>query len=149
MSGGSRSGCSTGSSARRPPSDRYVPFRSAIPRDGAFPIRTLITVELPVERAILVAAPRKGSSDAEHMGEHLEELARLVDTAGAEVVGRLTQQVAAPNPATLLGEGKVGELKERVAEDRATLAIFDEELSPVQGVNLERELGFGSWTGPR
>jgi GTP-binding protein HflX len=103
--------------------------------------RDLINVEPPVERAILVAAPRKGSADAEHMAEHLDELARLVDTAGAEVLGRLTQQVAAPNPATLLGEGKVVELKDRVVEDRATLAIFDEELSPVQGVNLERELG--------
>lgn len=75
------------------------------------------------------------------MSEHLEELSRLVDTAGAVVVGRLTQQVASPNPATLLGEGKVVELKDRVADDRATLAIFDEELSPVQGMNLERELG--------
>jgi GTP-binding protein HflX len=75
------------------------------------------------------------------MLEHLEELSRLVDTAGAVVVGRLTQQVASPNPATLLGEGKVAELKERVARDQATLAIFDEELSPVQGANLERELG--------
>lgn len=75
------------------------------------------------------------------MSEHLEELSRLVDTAGAVVVGRLTQQVASPNPATLLGEGKVVELKDRVADDRATLAIFDEELSPVQGANLERELG--------
>ena len=75
------------------------------------------------------------------MSEHLEELSRLVDTAGAVVVGRLTQQVAAPNPATLLGEGKVAELRNKVEAERATLAIFDEELTPVQGVNLERELG--------
>jgi GTP-binding protein HflX len=75
------------------------------------------------------------------MAEHLDELSRLVDTAGAVVVGRLTQQVASPNPATLLGEGKVAELKDRVADDQATIAIFDEELSPVQGANLEHELG--------
>jgi len=73
--------------------------------------------------------------------EHLDELARLVDTAGASVVGRLTQQVAAPSPATLLGEGKVEELKALVQETGATLAVFDEELTPVQGSNLERELG--------
>lgn len=74
------------------------------------------------------------------MRDHLEELGRLVDTAGAEVVGSLSQQIASPNPATLIGEGKVEELQGRVAETGATLAIFDEELSPVQGANLEREL---------
>ena len=87
-----------------------------------------------------MAAPRKGSPDAAHLGEHLEELSRLVDTAGAEVVGTLSQQVASPNPATLIGEGKVQELLDRVSASAATLAIFDEELSPVQGANLEREL---------
>jgi GTP-binding protein HflX len=59
---------------------------------------------------MLVAAPRKGSKDARHVTEHLEELTRLVDTAGAEVVGRISQQIASPNPATLIGEGKVGEV---------------------------------------
>jgi GTP-binding protein HflX len=55
-------------------------------------------------------------------------------------VGTLSQQVASPNPATLIGEGKVQELVERVRATDATLAIFDEELSPVQGANLEKEL---------
>ena len=100
----------------------------------------MIDVRAPIERAILVAAPRKGSNDARHLTEHLEELTRLVDTAGADVVGRLSQQVASPNPATLLGEGKVDELRAMVAELDATLVIFDEELSPVQGANLERDL---------
>jgi GTP-binding protein HflX len=100
----------------------------------------LIDVRAPIERAVLVAAPRKGSTDARHLAEHLEELTRLVDTAGADVVGRLSQQVASPNPATLLGEGKVEELRGMVAELDATLVIFDEELSPVQGANLERDL---------
>jgi GTP-binding protein HflX len=89
---------------------------------------------------VLVAAPRKGSKDARHVTEHLEELTRLVDTAGAEVVGRISQQIASPNPATLIGEGKVEEVAAAVAEAGATLVIFDEELSPVQGANLEREL---------
>lgn len=100
----------------------------------------MITVEPPVERALLVAAPRKGSADAKKIGEHLEELARLVDTAGAQVVGEVSQQVDKPNPATLIGEGKVEELRQRVVDDGVTLVIFDEELSPVQGANLEREL---------
>jgi GTP-binding protein HflX len=74
------------------------------------------------------------------MLEHLEELGRLVDTAGAEVVGTLTQQIASPSPATLIGEGKVEELAALLAQSSATLAIFDEELTPVQGSNLEKEL---------
>jgi GTP-binding protein HflX len=89
---------------------------------------------------VLVAAPRKGSPDARHVTEHLEELTRLVDTAGAEVVGRISQHIVAPNPATLIGEGKVEEVAGEVASAEASLVIFDEELSPVQGVNLEREL---------
>jgi GTP-binding protein HflX len=72
--------------------------------------------------------------------DHLEELTRLVDTAGAEVVGRISQQITAPNPATLIGEGKVEEVACAVADSGATLVIFDEELSPVQGANLERAL---------
>jgi GTPase len=89
---------------------------------------------------VLVAAPRKGSPDARHVAEHLEELTRLVDTAGAEVVGRISQHIVSPNPATLIGEGKVEEVAAEVAASEASLVIFDEELSPVQGANLEREL---------
>jgi GTPase len=72
--------------------------------------------------------------------DHLEELTRLVDTAGAEVVGRISQQITAPNSATLIGEGKVEEVAHAVAVSGATLVIFDEELSPAQGANLERAL---------
>jgi len=89
---------------------------------------------------VLVAAPRKGSSDARVMTEHLNELAQLVDTAGADVVARVSQQVVSPNPATLIGEGKVEEVKGTVADTGATLIVVDEELTPVQGANLEREL---------
>ena len=71
------------------------------------------------------------------MDEHLEELARLADTAGAEVVGTLTQQLDRPHPGTYLGSGKVEELKERIQELGATLVIFDDELSPAQGKNVE------------
>ena len=74
------------------------------------------------------------------MQEHLEELARLVDTAGAVVVGQLTQQVESPHPGTLIGEGKVEELAALVVSVEASLVIFDDELSPMQGANLEREL---------
>jgi GTP-binding protein HflX len=123
---------------------RRSPARAArcpgSPREDQLPIRALIDVRDPVERALLVAAPRKGSPDARYLTEHLDELAQLVDTAGADVVGRMSQQVVAPNPATLIGEGKVEELAAEVANSGATLVIFDEELSPVQGANLEHEL---------
>ena len=109
-------------------------------REDGIPIKAPIDVRDPLERAVLVAAPRKGSPEARYLTEHLDELAQLVDTAGADVVGRLSQQVVAPNPATLIGEGKVEELAAEVAGSGATLVIFDEELSPVQGANLEREL---------
>jgi GTPase len=100
----------------------------------------MIDVAPPVDRAVLVGAPRKGSPDAGMLEEHLAELGRLVDTAGAEVVGTLSQQVASPNPATLIGEGKVEELRELLTRSGANLVIFDEELTPVQGAGLEREL---------
>ncbi len=63
-----------------------------------------------------------------------------MDTAGAEVIGRVTQQIVSANASTLIGEGKVEEVRQAVEEAGATLVIFDEELSPAQGSNLEREL---------
>jgi GTP-binding protein HflX len=94
-----------------------------------------------VERAILVGAPRKRSAARHLLTEHLEELSRLADTAGAEVVGEVTQLLDRPSPATYLGKGKLEELRHRVAEIGATLVIFDDELSPTQGKNIELELG--------
>src|SRR6185437_10927305 len=82
----------------------------------------------------------EGSADAERTDEHLDELARLADTAGAEVVGRLTQKIDKPTPNYFIGEGKVDELRERLTAEKATLVFFDEPLSPVQGVNLEKAL---------
>ncbi|MBL8995909.1 MAG: GTPase HflX [Gemmatimonadales bacterium] len=88
-----------------------------------------------------MGAPLKRSNARHLVTEHLEELERLADTAGAIVVGTLTQQLDRPDPATYVGRGKVEELKAMVAEREATLVIFDDELSPAQGKNLEGELG--------
>jgi len=74
------------------------------------------------------------------MDEHLDELRRLADTAGAEVVGRTYQRLEAPTPNLYLGQGKVEELKGLLQEARSTLVLFDEPLSPVQGSNLEKAL---------
>ena len=74
------------------------------------------------------------------MEDHLDELYRLADTAGAEVVGRTYQRVEAPSPNFYLGQGKVEELKGVLQQARSTLVLFDEPLSPVQGQNLEQAL---------
>ncbi|HEX8847951.1 MAG TPA: GTPase HflX [Gemmatimonadaceae bacterium] len=67
----------------------------------------------------------------------MRELAALADTAGAEVVGELTQQIDRPNSATYLGKGKIDELRQRVSDTEASLVIFDDELTPSQGKNIE------------
>lgn len=73
--------------------------------------------------------------------EHLAELGRLTDTAGGQVVGTLVQRVTSPHARFYLGEGKANELAEFVTESEANLVIFDEELSPAQGKNLEQLVG--------
>ncbi|HVP40121.1 MAG TPA: GTPase HflX [Candidatus Saccharimonadales bacterium] len=102
--------------------------------------RQLIDIAPPVERALLVGAPRKGSAEAGQVHEHLDELARLADTAGARVAGRVVQVVRRPAPDFYVGRGKVAEILGEVASLGATMVIFDEELSPAQGKNLEEEL---------
>jgi len=92
-----------------------------------------------VERAVLVSAPQRGL-DPVLADEHLEELGRLTDTAGGEVVGTLRQWLDRRNPSTLIGKGKVEELRELAVEVEADLIIFDEELTPGQGMNLEKAL---------
>jgi GTP-binding protein HflX len=94
-----------------------------------------------VERALLVGAPLKRGRAREHLREHLEELERLTDTAGAVVVGEVTQQLDRPNPATYLGAGKLEQLRQQVHELQATLVIFDDELSPSQAKNIEDAIG--------
>jgi GTP-binding protein HflX len=70
----------------------------------------------------------------------LEELGLLAASAGARVVGSLLQERARRDPATLIGRGKVEEVKERCERDDAELVLFDDELSPAQQRNLEQAL---------
>ena len=76
-----------------------------------------------------------------HVDEHLEELERLADTAGAQVIGKAIQRIDAPTPNFYLGQGKVEELKDTLAAAGATLLLFDENLTPVQGSKLETHIG--------
>jgi len=75
------------------------------------------------------------------MSEHLQELEQLVDTAGGVVVGEVTQHIDKPNPATYLGKGKVEELRQAILDKDASLVVFDDELSPSQGKNIEDATG--------
>src|SRR5207245_9315127 len=90
---------------------------------------------------LLGGAPRRGTADALHVGEHPDELASLADTAGAQVVGRILQRVVAPAPKAYIGAGKVDEVRLLAENTDASLVVFDEELSPAQGKNLEAALG--------
>ncbi len=71
------------------------------------------------------------------MEESLAELARLAETAGAEVVTTVTQRMSAPNPRTFIGAGKAEEIAQLARQSEATHVIFDEDLSPSQQANLE------------
>jgi len=88
-----------------------------------------------------VGAPLKRHRARASLREHLDELERLTDTAGAVIVGELTQQLDKPHAATYLGAGKIEELRRKVADTQATLVIFDDELSPSQSKNIEDAIG--------
>lgn len=90
-----------------------------------------------IEKVILVAVATPNTVDAD---ESLDELGELVETAGAEVVGRMVQNLDAFNPSTYVGSGKVDELKNLIWETEATAIVCDDELSPAQYKNLEDEL---------
>jgi GTPase len=91
------------------------------------------------ERAIAIGVGTKRTNREEAM-EHLDELAFLAETAGADVLQKIYQALDRPERGTALGKGKLNELKEIVEQDDITMVIFDDDLSPAQVRNLEREL---------
>ncbi len=78
--------------------------------------------------------------DRELDDDDLDELAGLVETAGAEIVGRMTQRRQSPDQTTYLGKGKLEQLQRMVRATAANLVIFDNDLSPAQTRNLEQTL---------
>ena len=92
------------------------------------------------EKAVLAALrlPKQARFEVE---ESLDELGRLAESAGAEVVGRITQERAAPTPKLYFGKGKVDELKASSERQAANLVISDDSLSPIQERNLGGSLG--------
>jgi GTP-binding protein HflX len=93
-------------------------------------------------KAILIAAaPKKRKRSDPDPAVALEELVRLAETGDVAVLEKLLIRLPKYNPATLIGSGKVEELKKRVEETKPGLIIFDDELTPAQQRNLERALG--------
>lgn len=91
------------------------------------------------ERAILVGVKRPQQQWP--IESSLQELARLADTAGAEVVATTIQKLDTLNPRTFIGSGKVEEVAQLCRSYSADLVIFDDELSPSQQSNLEKLIG--------
>jgi len=100
----------------------------------------LITVDERRERALLVMIDQRRERSLE--GEDSRaELARLSETAGVDVAGSVVQTLRSPHAGTLIGAGKIDEIRALAESLGATLAIFDDELSPAQQRNLEQLLG--------
>ena len=74
------------------------------------------------------------------MHDSLDELSELATTAGGEVVGDGMQKMAAPCASTYIGKGKADEFAEHCREADVDTVIFDDELSPAQSRNLEKDL---------
>ncbi|MFY9588373.1 MAG: GTPase HflX [Actinomycetota bacterium] len=94
---------------------------------------------LKLEKAVLVGLSR--GRDGAQAEASLDELARLADTAGAEVIDRVLHRRDKPDPATFIGKGKAQEVRDIVRETHADTVIVDEELSPAQLRNLEELFG--------
>ena len=92
------------------------------------------------DNAILVGLINR-QQDEDKVKEYLDELEFLASTAGVITVKRFTQKIEKPDVSTFIGSGKVQEVKKTVEEKKVTLVIFDDELSPSQIRNLEKELG--------
>ena len=91
------------------------------------------------EQIVLVGMQLPGRS-ADELAMDLDELAELVDTAGADAVGRVIQRRDRPDPSTFVGSGKAEEIHQLSERVDADTVVFDDELSPTQQFNLEKLL---------
>ncbi len=95
--------------------------------------------EIVIPTAVLVGVITKQEED--HSKEYLEELAFLAETYGIETKKSFTQKLERPDKTTFVGKGKIAEIKAYIHEYNISVVIFDDELSPSQQRNLEKELG--------
>jgi len=104
--------------------------------EGIITRRTVVTRPEP-EQAYLVAVATQGSYGGYSAEDSIDELAYLANTAGARVVGKLMQKLSSPSKTHYLGKGKLSELLALKETTGYNLAIFDDELSPLQQRHLE------------
>ena len=98
-------------------------------------------IERAFREKIVLVGVTLGGGDPARTDADIDELAQLIDTAGADEVGRLAQRRSAPDPSTYIGRGKVDEILEVCEQVDADTVVFDDELSPAQQFNLEKILG--------
>jgi len=110
-------------------------------KGGVTIARLIETTQAEATRAFLVGIEIKGDRDLLSVEDSLAELAQLARTAGLEVVGQTYQRIQEIDPATLIGSGKVEEVRAFVEDLRADVVIFDDELSPRHQRELEKAFG--------
>lgn len=102
--------------------------------------KELNVTEKPIETAVLIGVINKQQNEALSF-EYLNELAFLAETYGVITKKTFTQKLEKADKATFIGKGKLAEVKAYIIEEKITVVIFDDELSPSQQRNLETELG--------
>lgn len=100
----------------------------------------LISTAIVPENTILIGIVKSGTTELQ-VNEYLDELAFLVQTAGATPGKRFIQKLPHSDPRTFVGSGKLIEIANYVKENKIDIAIFDDELSPAQMRNIEKSLG--------
>jgi GTP-binding protein HflX len=96
--------------------------------------------EIAPERAVLIGVTNS-NQPASQVEDYLEELAFLTDTAGAVPVKKFIQRLDVPNARTYIGSGKLEEIRQFVISHAIDIVVFDDELTPSQLRNIEKELG--------
>ncbi len=102
-------------------------------------MRAAEEVQPTKQRALMLALERRG----DEWRESLEELARLAETAGVEVVGTVTQRREKPHPVYFVGKGKAREIRQIRGDAGADVLLVDGDLRPGQQRNLEEAAGMG------
>jgi len=100
----------------------------------------MIETTRKIERAVLVGIIHPWQDDRE-VEDYLDELSFLAETAGAQPVKRFMQRLNAPNPRTFVGSGKIMDIAAFIKDNDIDIAIFDDELTPSQLRNIEKEVG--------
>lgn len=98
-----------------------------------------VLVDATEERCVLVGLVTNGVTE-DQATEYLDELEFLAETAGAMAHRRFVQKLPLPNPRTFVGTGKLEEIHDYIKEEGIEMVIFDDELSPSQLRNIEKEL---------